>query len=131
MTGAATALASLRLTLLGMLGLALTVLATYRDPELATAWVALPLGVLAVNLLAALLVNPRFRTQAGLLVFHLCLLAVVVLSAVGLMTRFEGRLELTEGQAFTPGAVEIVSRGPWHAVSTVAPTTTAVSARSV
>ncbi len=107
-------LASLRLTLLGMVSLTTGVLVSYRHAGAGPGWLTVPLGLLAVNLLAALLTNPRFRRHGALMVFHLGLLAVVLLAAVGELAMFQGRLEITEGQAFDPGAVTVSRRGPWH-----------------
>jgi cytochrome c biogenesis protein len=107
-------LASLRLTLPGMLALAAGVLISYRDVSASTAWLAIPLCFLAVNLFAAVLVNPRFRCQPALLVFHLCLLAVVLLATYSHLSSLQGRVEITEGQAFSAAAVEVVRKGPWH-----------------
>jgi cytochrome c biogenesis protein len=107
-------LASLRLTLVGMVLLAVLALASYTSASLPSFWLVLPLALLALNLAAAILSNPRFRRQGGLLVFHLCLLVIVMLAGIGLMTRLDGRVEITEGQAFDPATVEIISRGPWH-----------------
>lgn len=108
------ALASLRLTLVGMAALGVAALASYRQAELSPTWLAAPLALLAVNLLAALICRPQFRRQGGLLVFHVCLLAIIALAALGLMTRLQGRVELVEGQVFDPAAVVTVRQGPWH-----------------
>jgi hypothetical protein len=61
---------------------------------------ALVIGLLAVNLLAALVVHPAFRRQLPLLVAHLALLALVVLVAVGRLSALDGRFELTQGVPF-------------------------------
>lgn len=107
-------LASLRLTLAGMLLLGISVLLSYRSPGLPAAWITLPLLVLAVNLLAALLYRPQFRRQSGLLVFHSCLFIIVLLAAWGIMTHFQARLEITEGRAFDAADVVVLGQGPWH-----------------
>lgn len=107
-------LASLRLTLPGLLALAVGVLVSYRDVTASTAWMAIPLICLAVNLLAALLVNRRFRSQPALLVFHIGLLAVVLLATYGHLSSLQARVEITEGQAFSAAAIEVVREGPWH-----------------
>lgn len=77
-------------------------------------WLLAPLAGLSVNLLAAILVAPRFRRQAALLVFHLCLLAVLALVAAGRLTYLDARVEIAEGQSFDPGLVEILAAGPLH-----------------
>lgn len=107
-------LASLRLTLVGMVLLAALALASYKSASLASLWLVVPLALLALNLAAAIVSNPRFRRQPALLVFHLCLLTIVVLAGVGLMTRLEARVEIAEGQVFDPAAVEVIGRGPWY-----------------
>jgi len=109
-----TRLASLRLTLAGIAALIATVLATYRSGGTALYWVALPLALLALNLLAAILTNRAFRLQSALLVFHVGLLAVLLLAAAGLFARFEGRVELVEGERFDAGRVETIGRGWLH-----------------
>lgn len=107
-------LASLRLTLLAMLALAATALASYRNPDIPVSWVVAPLTVLAVNLLAAIVTNSQFRRQRGLLLFHLGLLAIATLAAAGVMMSMDARLEIAEGQAFDPAHVEITHLGRWH-----------------
>lgn len=75
--------------------------------------IALPLFLLALNLLAALIVNPAFHRQPGLLVFHLALLALVLLVAVGRLTHLTGQAEVTVGESFDSTTVTRQS-GPWH-----------------
>ncbi len=101
-----TLLAAPRLTVAGFVVLA--VLAATAQ------WlVALPLVLLAGNLAAALWVSPRLR-RGGLGVFHVCLLACMLLVAWGRLTHFDGRLTIVEGQEFDIEAVSTESRGPWH-----------------
>ncbi len=107
-------LASLKLTLVGMFALAIGVLASYKMTNAPVGYVVAPLVMLFLNLVSALITNPRFRRQAGLLVFHYGLVAVIVVAAVGQMTQFKGRLEITQGQMFTPDMVQTVREGPWH-----------------
>ena len=107
-------IASLKITLLGIVGMIALALATYRNPGFGTVWITVPLAVLAVNLLAAILTNGAFRQQSALLVFHVCLLAVILLIGAELMIRFDGHVELVEGEAFDAQAVEIVQQGAWH-----------------
>ena len=108
------ALGSLMLTLPAMGVLVLAVLVSYNEPDAHIAWLVVPLTLLAFNLLAAILANPRFRRQGGLLVFHLGLLLVIVLVALGRLTFLEGRFEIAEDQSFDPDLVEVERRGPWH-----------------
>jgi hypothetical protein len=106
-------LGSLRLTFVGMLFLVVAVLATYRGGSAPT-WPAAALALLGVNLLAALATHPRIRQSLGLLVFHFSLLVILLGAAAGLLLRFEGRVEIVEGQTLSPELVEVVARGPWH-----------------
>jgi len=100
-------LASLKLTLVGLAALGLGVL-------WGTAWaIAAPLVLLAANLGAAVLVNPVFRTQLPLLVFHLALVFLVGLAAAGRLTYLKGRVELSTGEAFS-GALAHEDAGPLH-----------------
>lgn len=58
------------------------------------------LGLLALNLSAALVVHPAFRRQLPLLVAHLALLALVVGVGLGRLLALDGRFELTQGEVF-------------------------------
>lgn len=105
-------LASLRLTVASLIVLGIGVVLAYRGDAM-TWTVAVPLFVLALNLLAAILTNPAFRRQLPLLMFHLALLAVIVLAGLGRMTYLKARVEITEGQSFDGIPVEL-ALGPWH-----------------
>jgi cytochrome c biogenesis protein len=107
-------LASLHLTLIAMLALVGTALGSYKNPDIPVIWVALPLMLLGLNLLAAIMTNRQFRRQHGLLLFHLGLLAIIIFAAVGLMTSMDGHIEITEGQMFDPENVIVDRKGPWH-----------------
>jgi len=71
------------------------------------------IALLAVNLLAALVVHPAFRRQLPLLVFHLALLALVVLVGLGRLSSLDGRFELAQGVDFDGRLIES-SAGAWH-----------------
>lgn len=71
------------------------------------------LALLSAQLLLALVVHPALRRQAGLLVFHLGLLALVLAAAAGRLMALDGRFELTEGVPFEPVLLE-AQAGPWH-----------------
>lgn len=58
------------------------------------------IGLLALNLCAALFVHPALRRQLPLLVAHLALLALVLLVAAGRLLALDGRFELTQGVPF-------------------------------
>ncbi len=107
-------LSSLKFTLLVMAALAIAALFSYKNPAISTAWIALPLSILAINLLVVIFTNPVFRKQYGLLFFHIGLLAVILLALSDQLTRFQGRLEITEGQEFDPAIVSTVRHGPLH-----------------
>ncbi len=102
-------LASLRLTMVGLAALIANSVAISQWPDEALPWVVLPLSLLAVNLFAALLVRHVFRHQSALLLFHVGLLAVLLLVAAGVLMRFDGSVEVVEGTAFAASAV--TSRG--------------------
>lgn len=107
------ALASLKLTLLALVLLVGGVLYTYLAMASATLSLVFPLGLLALNLLAVIACNPVFRRQTPLLIFHLCLLAIVLLLAVGRLTYLTGQLELAQGEEFS-GTLTMSKAGPWH-----------------
>jgi cytochrome c biogenesis protein len=107
-------LASLRLTMVGLAALILNSFAISQWPDAAIAWIVLPLSLLAVNLFAALIVRHAFRHQAALLLFHLGLLAVLMLVAAGVLLRFNGSVEVVEGTAYSPAGVTARSAGWLH-----------------
>ena len=106
-------IASSQLTLAGFALLAAGTLATYNRPGAPAAAIVLPLALLAVNLAAAILVRPVLR-RGGLGLFHVALLALLLLAGLGRLTHFDGRVEVAEGAFFDPAQVEITGRGPWH-----------------
>lgn len=77
------------------------------------AWLAAAVGLLALNLLAALVVHPVLRRQLPLLVAHLALLALVLGVAWGRLAALDGRFELTQGQAFDGRLIDGAA-GPWY-----------------
>ena len=103
---------SLRTTLMGLALLATAVTAGLVGGAVLVPGLALAIGLLALNLLAALVMHPAFRRQLPLLVAHLALLALVVLVALGRLTALDGRFELTQGLAFD-GLIE-AKAGPLH-----------------
>ncbi|MEQ6340805.1 MAG: cytochrome c biogenesis protein ResB [Gammaproteobacteria bacterium] len=109
------ALGSVRLALLGMVLLALGAALSYNNPVSTPVWVlVVPLAFLAVNLLAAIATNPRINRRAGLLIFHIGLLSIIVLAGVGRLTHLDAQLEITEGGAFSPQELSEVNKGPFH-----------------
>jgi hypothetical protein len=86
---------SLRSTLALLLLLGAVVLA---QPN--ALWLGLVFAALGVNLLAALVVHPLLRRQLPLLVFHLALLALLLLVGAGRLTTLDGHFELLQGVPF-------------------------------
>jgi len=107
-------LASLRLTLASMILLAVLALVGSRSSALDVGVTALPIALLALNLLAAIASNRAFRTQTGLLVFHVGLLIVFVLIGASVLIRFDGHFEIVEGGDFDADSVEISAAGWLH-----------------
>ena len=107
------ALASLKFTLFGLLALLAGVVASLSGALETTVILALPLMLLALNLVAVLVTNRTFQRQGALLSFHVCLLIVIVLATLGRMTYLKGGGEVTEGTEFT-GQLTVVEAGPWH-----------------
>lgn len=102
-----------RLTLALMALLALCVIAVNRDLGPPAWMLATPLALLAANLAGAVSTHPTFRAHSALLLFHLALLAIVVLSAAGRLTYLKGSMELSEGEEFA-GALAQRESGPLH-----------------
>ena len=107
--------ASLKLTLAGMVLLAVGAGLSYGNPATMPVWVlVVPMALLALNLLAAIVSNTRINRRPGLLVFHLGLLGVVVLAAVGRLTHFEAHVELLQGTALSAAQLFDRREGPFH-----------------
>ncbi len=108
-------LASTRLTLLGMAMLAVGAGLSYDNPVDTPVWVlVVPLAFLALNLFAAIIAQPGINRRPGLLMFHVGLLAVCVLVAIGRLSVYEARVELLQGTEFEPSLAFDVRQGPWH-----------------
>lgn len=107
-------LASLKLTAAIIAAIAGAVAYSFRTGASSTWSLAVPLSLFAVNLGAAVATNPAFRRQSALLVFHLALLAVIMLVAAGRLTYLKGKVEISEGEAFSGEAVN-AEAGPLHA----------------
>jgi hypothetical protein len=108
------ALASLKLTFAGMLALLAGVLWSYFSAEQPVIWIVAPLSLLALNLFAAIVFNPRIRQNGGLLIFHIALLALALLAALSQLTAMQGRVEIAQGSLFDASAMTTTSQGPWH-----------------
>lgn len=108
-------LASTRLTLVGMVLLAAGAGFSYDNPVTTPVWVlVVPLAFLAVNLFAAILVQPGINRRGGLLLFHIGLLSICILAAIGRLTFYEAHVELTGGESFAAENVIDPRQGPWH-----------------
>ena len=107
-------LASLKLTLAGMAALALVSLSVASKGGIDAGFAAIPVFVLVLNLVAALLSNRSFRTQSGLLVFHVGLLLVFLLAGLTVLTRFEGHVEVVQGGEFSAQSVQVTESGWLH-----------------
>lgn len=106
-------LASLRLTLVLIVLLAAGTALALRFEASRTWPMVVPLGLLALNLLAAVATNGVFRRQAPLLVFHLSLIVLMLLVAAGRLTYLKGNVGVTVGANFD-GVLAEQERGPWH-----------------
>jgi len=106
-------LASLRLTLY-LFGLFVVAILLYLYGGREAEWlIVTPLLLFSLNLFAALATHNRFRQQLPLLSFHLALILVLLLVAVGRLSYLKGGVEISSGGEFT-GVLTSESRGPWH-----------------
>lgn len=106
-------LASLRFTLVVLVLIGAGVIISYRSEGTTTWALALPLFLFSLNIFAAILTNPVFRRQMPLLMFHLALIAIVLLVALGRLSYLKGSVELAQGETFSGQLLEI-DKGPWH-----------------
>lgn len=106
-------LGSGRLTIAGFAVLAAATLASLQWAGVPGLAIVLPLAFLALNLAAAIAVRPALR-RGGLGVFHLALLAFLLLAGWGRLTHLDARVEVAEDGYFDPALVEIGAQGPWH-----------------
>lgn len=72
-----------------------------------------PLALLSVNLVAAIATRPAFRRDAPLLLFHVALLALIALFALGRLTYLDASVALSSGTDFE-GELVSDERGPLH-----------------
>jgi len=107
-------LASLKLTSVALLLLGAGVAASYFGWIGSSLGIAAPMGLLALNLVAAIAVNRAFRRDVPLLVFHIALLALAVLVAAGRLTFLNGRAEVATGEEFSE--LLDAQSGPLHAL---------------
>lgn len=108
-------IASVKLTLIAMAMLAVAAMLNYGNPLDVSVWVlVVPMALLAINLIAAIATNRRINRQPGLLMFHVGLLALVVLAAIGRLTTLDAHLEIIEGNPFEASLLLEPQIGPWH-----------------
>jgi len=107
------ALASLKLSLAAIAALAVAVAWSFDQGTPATWTLAVPLALIALNIGAAIVVRTAFRAQPALLVFHVCLIVLVLLIAASRLTYLRGRVELAQGEVFAGELVEHEA-GPLH-----------------
>ena len=93
-------LGSLRLTAVALAGLMLAAAPAIVRGEADPLHLAIALGVLELNLVAAIVTNATFRRQFALLAFHVALALMVGLVAVGRLTFLTGYTEIVEGEAY-------------------------------
>lgn len=79
----------------------------------ATAVMAFPFGLLALNLVAAIVVRPALRADGALLLLHLSLLVLLCLFVVARLIYMDSSVALTNGAAFD-GNLLRDERGPLH-----------------
>lgn len=72
-----------------------------------------PLGLFSLNLVAAIVTRPVFRRDAPLLLFHVALLVLVLLFALGRLTYLDASVGLSSGAQFD-GQLVRDERGPLH-----------------
>jgi cytochrome c biogenesis protein len=107
------ALASLKLTLVALILLGAGIVYAYLGEERGNLALVLPLVLLSLNLIAAVATNPAFRKWNALLVFHLALIMLVLLAALGRLTYLKGTVELATGEEFGGRLIE-TDTGTWH-----------------
>lgn len=105
--------AGLRLSVMGFLLLAVGLVVHHQASWLAPWSVVLPIALLALNLVSALLVDPRFRGKPALFGFHVCLLLLAGIAAWGQLSSLHGRIIAIEGLGLDPTTFEVEADSPW------------------
>lgn len=106
-------LASRRLTVVFFLLAAGASLAVAQFDMPATEWMLAPFALLVINIMAAIFTSARFRADAALLLFHLCLVALVALVGLGRLTYLEAKTTISSGTSFD-GQLDSIKTGPFH-----------------
>jgi len=90
-------------------------MAIYGNPSDIPMWVlVIPLVFLAINLAAAIITNKRINHQPSLLVFHVCLLSLVIVAGIGRLTHLDAHIEIPIGTEFSADRMLEVRSGVWH-----------------
>lgn len=116
MTRALAHLASLRLTLGLLAGVAVLLGWSLSGADGVLRWLAVPFALLGANLLAAIAVHERLRRQSALFAFHLGLASLALVAAVGRLLAFDGHVEVTAGAGLDFDQVVADSHAPFHAL---------------
>lgn len=106
-------LSGLPLTLFGLTLLLLGVFPVVTSNLSATVSLAPGFGVLAVNLMLAILVREKIRHNLPLLVFHIALLLIMLSVVVSRLTYFKGWAIMSENETLRQ-PTGIINQGPWH-----------------
>lgn len=106
-------LASPRLTVAFFLLTAGSALAIGQGWVVPTFAMLLPFAFLVLNLGAAILQHPRFRSDLPLLLFHLTLLVLIGLFLLGRLTYLYGSVSVTRDTSFN-GIIDKLEVGPLH-----------------
>lgn len=107
------ALASRKLTVLSFVLTAAGSLAVAQGGLQPTAPMLAPFVLLTINIGAAVFASARFRADLPLLLFHLCLLALLVLVSIARLVYMEGQATISSGTAFD-GTLESRESGLLH-----------------
>lgn len=106
-------MASLRATIVLLIALGVGAVGAGAGKWPITHVVAPILGLLALNLAAAMVAHQRLRTDPTLAALHLSLIALLLVTAVSRLTYFDGIGSVSVGAEFD-GEVVAAERGPWH-----------------
>ena len=106
-------LARPQLTIAAFIAVAIGAWAVSRGFGAATLMMTPPLVVLLLNLSASLLTHVRFRRDMPLLVFHLSLIALILLLGLARMNYLDGQLVLTRNVPYS-GQMVSSEQGPWY-----------------
>ena len=75
-------------------------------------WITPPLIALAINLIAAIITTKKLRVEPFLLLFHISLLAIILIAGLNQLGAHKGHVEVVEGGEFL-GLLDEEKTGPW------------------